>query len=90
MRRWTPSITDWFKPAYQLDEEGRPVLAGLTFEETLEFEELDARLPFDGQHVWPRDDLPALLIEERWNELWARHRATLAASNRTSLMLRRP
>jgi hypothetical protein len=83
-------MTDRFKPAPQFDDQGRPVLAGLTFEETQEFEELDARLPFEGQHVWPREDLPILPLEQRWNELWVRHRAALAANNRKSVTRRRP
>lgn len=65
-------------PGYHSDECGRPVLAGLTFEETQEFEALDAQLPFGGQHVWPTHGLPQLPMEERWHELWTRHQTALA------------
>lgn len=46
--------------AYELDAEGRRVLAGLSFEETSEFELLDAQLPM--YHA-----------ELRWLELFNKH-----------------
>jgi hypothetical protein len=58
----------FFESSYGLDEQGRRVLIGLSFDETAEFERLDASLPFDGLHVWPdlSDDIPLLPIEVRW------------------------
>ena len=55
--------------AYVLDKYRRRVLAGLTPEETSEFEILDAQLPFDGKPVSTL--LPSLLPpkEQRWLEL---------------------
>jgi hypothetical protein len=51
---------------YAFDEKGRRVLAGLTHEETTEFEFLEARLPMDA-------------AELRWLELFNKHdRARLA------------
>lgn len=65
-------------PDRQRDARGRTIFVGLTYEETQEFRKLDARLPFDGQHVWPTDGVPILPMEERWNELWTKHQAALA------------
>ena len=62
---------------YQLDGGGRRILAGLTHEETLEFEKLDDRLPYDGQAVWPDETLPTLPMEVRWLELWEKHQTAL-------------
>jgi hypothetical protein len=45
---------------YRLDDKGRRVLAGLTFEETTEFERLEAQLP-------------AYAAELRWLELFNKH-----------------
>lgn len=69
-------------PDCQLDALGRAVLIGLTFEETKEFRELDRRLPFQGQHVWPTEGLPLLPMEARWHELWSKHQAALAERKR--------
>jgi len=87
-RRWyefkcedAPMPTDrLFEDAYDLDKQGRRVLIGLAFDETAEFERLDASLPFDGLHVWPdiSDDIPLLPIEVRWRELWAKHQAAMS------------
>ena len=65
---------------YRFDEQGRPVLIGLTWKETREFERLDESLPFEGQHVWPTQDLPTLPMEARWHELWTKHQAAADAS----------
>jgi hypothetical protein len=62
---------------YQLDGGGRRILVGLTHEETLEFEKLDDRLPYDGQSVWPDETLPLLPMEVRWLELWEKHQTAL-------------
>ncbi len=69
----------WFKNRYGLDRQGQRVLLGLSFEETSEFERLDASLPFDGLHVWPdlSEEIPLLPIEVRWRELWAKHEAAI-------------
>jgi hypothetical protein len=64
---------------YRHDEQGRLVLIGLSWKETREFERLDESLPFEGQHVWPTQDLPVLPMEARWLELWTRHRAAVNA-----------
>ncbi len=68
-----------FEDQYGLDREGRRVLIGLSFDETVEFERLDASLPFDGLHVWPdlSEDIPLLPIEVRWRELWAKHEVAM-------------
>jgi hypothetical protein len=81
-------MTERLLPGYHSDECGRPVLAGLTFEETQEFEALDAQLPFDGQHVWPTDGLPRLPMEERWRELWMQHQTALAKDGRVGVSSR--
>jgi hypothetical protein len=56
--------------AYILDKMRRRVLAGLTPEETREFELLDARIPFDGKPVCPSAGLSLSPIEYRWLELF--------------------
>ena len=55
---------------YILDKMRRRVLAGLTPEETREFELLDAQIPFDGKPVWPSAGLSLSPIEYRWLELF--------------------
>jgi hypothetical protein len=56
--------------AYTLDKMRRRVLAGLTPEETREFELLDAQLPFDGKPVCPSAGLSLSPIEYRWLQLF--------------------
>jgi hypothetical protein len=59
---------------YFVDNDGRRVLIGLTFEETFEFEKLDhlPALHASGAHVlW--DGLSAAKPAERWLELYAKH-----------------
>jgi hypothetical protein len=70
---------DAFQSAYTYDAEGRRVIIGLSFDETREFERIDARLPFRGKPVWPGfgDDIPLLPMEARWLELWNKHEAAL-------------
>ena len=71
-----------FENLYGLDEQGRSVLIGLSFDETSEFERLDASLPFNGLHVWPdlsEEDVPLAPIELRWRELWEKHEAAMRA-----------
>jgi hypothetical protein len=60
---------------YTLDKKRRRVLAGLTPEETTEFELLDAQLPLDGKPVWRPSDLPLSPKEQRWLELFRRMEA---------------
>lgn len=68
-------------PDYQLDSSGRRCLVGLTYEETTEFETLDASLPYDGARVWPDESLPQLPMEIRWLELWEKHQAALRSKS---------
>ncbi len=74
------SVSNAPPPGYRFDEQGRLVLVGLTWKETREFERLDESLPFEGQHVWPTQDLPLLPMEARWHELWTKHQAAANAS----------
>jgi hypothetical protein len=49
-------------------------LPGLTIEETIEFEELDAMPPFDnnGEVAWQFEGQPTNDRERRWLELYAK------------------
>jgi hypothetical protein len=60
---------------YTLDKKRRRVLAGLTPEETTEFELLDAQLPLDGKPAWRHSELPLSPKEQRWLELFRRTEA---------------
>jgi hypothetical protein len=60
---------------YTLDKKRRRVLAGLTPEETAEFELLDAQFPLDGKPAWRPSDLPLSPKEQRWLELFRRMEA---------------
>jgi hypothetical protein len=60
---------------YTLDKKRRRVLAGLTPEETTEFELLDAQLPLDGKPASRPSDLPLSPKEQRWLELFRRMEA---------------
>lgn len=57
------------------------MIIGLSFDETREFERIDARVPFEGSFVWPGfgEDTPLLPMEARWLELWNKHQAALGA-----------
>jgi hypothetical protein len=61
---------------YFVDNDGRRVLIGLTFEETFEFEKLD-HLPAlhdgDGHVLWDASGLAATKQAERWLELYRKH-----------------
>jgi hypothetical protein len=74
-------MPDPFASEYLIDSNGRKVLAGLTHEETVEFEALDAALPYDGEWIWPDKCLPVLPMEQRWLELWEKHQAVLLAKD---------
>lgn len=67
--------------AYVLDKYRRRVLAGLTPEETSEFEILDAQLPFDGKPVLALLLSPLPPKERRWLELHEK----MEAARKTSL-----
>lgn len=60
---------------YTLDKQRRRVLAGLTPEETTEFELLDAQLPLDSKPPWRPSDLPLSPKEQRWVELFRKVQA---------------
>jgi hypothetical protein len=53
------------------------MLEGLTVQESVEFHDIDASVPYGGLHVWPGDGLPQLAREQRWLELWHKHRQAL-------------
>jgi hypothetical protein len=54
---------------------GRRVLVGLSFVETTEFEQLDARLPYDRKPICSSSVVPLVATEVRWLELYKKHRA---------------
>ena len=59
---------------YTLDKSGRRVLSGLTYEETREFELLNAQFPL----VLPGIAEGALPDDLRWWELFQKYEASLA------------
>jgi len=62
------------------EEHGR-CLAGLTFEETIEFEALEELPPFDdnGNVGWTFEGEPTAPREKRWLELYRKHEGAIAA-----------
>ena len=56
-------------------------LAGLSFEETIEFEALEALPPFDdnGNVGWIFEGKPTAPREKRWLELYQKHQRALMA-----------
>ena len=61
---------------YNIDENGRRVLVGLTSAETREFETLDSLPPSDssGNRItWTFGGGPTTNREKRWLELYTRH-----------------
>ncbi|MBR0697954.1 hypothetical protein [Bradyrhizobium lablabi] len=60
---------------YFIDNDGRRVLIGLTFEETFEFERLDHPLVLheDGHVLWDASGRPASKPAQRWLELYRKH-----------------
>jgi hypothetical protein len=67
--------TDRFPRLYSIDKDGHRVLAGLSVEETFEFETLDDLAPlFDmGGHIPWADTAPITSRERRWLELYLKH-----------------
>ena len=72
-------MPDPFKARFSLDDHGRRVLVGLTYDETREFEALDASMPYGGELVWPDGNLPILPVETRWLALWDKHERAVFA-----------
>jgi hypothetical protein len=66
---------DIFRDRYIIDQRGRRVLTGLSAEEIVEFEMLDAILPFDkhGNIAWEFEGHPKIDREVRWLELYTTH-----------------
>ena len=63
-------------PAFTVDAQGRRVRVGLSWDETLEFERLDAREPMDhrGQPIpWYAQSAAIRRSEDRWFELYRKH-----------------
>ena len=61
--------------SYGRDDQGREVLLGLTYEETIEFAILDA-VPLDPHSIpWEAEVSEVPPSEGRWLELYARHLA---------------
>ena len=63
---------------YSLNSVGERALIGLTFQETIEFEELDAIPPVDEQgnlFPWPTEGRCLPPSEDRWLELYEKHMA---------------
>ncbi|MFB9268825.1 hypothetical protein ACFFWD_37900 [Bradyrhizobium erythrophlei] len=60
---------------YFIDDDGRRVLIGLTFEETFEFERLDHQsgLQDAGHVLWDASGRPASKPAQRWLELYRKH-----------------
>ncbi|QOZ24879.1 hypothetical protein [Bradyrhizobium sp. CCBAU 51753] len=60
---------------YFIDDDGRRVLIGLTFEETFEFERLDhlSDLHDAGHVLWDPSGRPASGPAQRWLELYSKH-----------------
>lgn len=54
------------------------LLEGLTLQESVEFHDIDASVPYGGLHVWPDAGLPQMTVEQRWLELWHKHQHALA------------
>lgn len=60
---------------YRSDEQGRPALVGLTYDETCEFEVLEQTAPLDddGNPAWAFEGEPRTPSERRWLRLYTRH-----------------
>jgi hypothetical protein len=53
------------------------LLEGLTVQESVEFHDIDASVPYGGLHVWPDSGLPQVAEEQRWLELWRKHQQAI-------------
>jgi len=63
-------------PVFTVDAQGRRVRVGLSWDETLEFERLDAREPLDhhGRPIpWYAQSAAIRRSEDRWFELYRKH-----------------
>ena len=67
---------------YRVDKDGHRVLAGLSIEETFEFETLDDLVPLNdiGGHIPWADTAPITSRERRWLELYLKHESAWAAT----------
>jgi hypothetical protein len=54
------------------------LLEGLTVQESVEFHDIDASVPYRGLPVWPDAGLPQVAEEQRWLELWHKHQQAVA------------
>jgi hypothetical protein len=65
-------------------QETRRPLAGLSFEETIEFEALEALPPLDdnGNIGWTFEGQPTTPREKRWLELYRKHERALTPKQR--------
>lgn len=78
---------------YAIDAFGNRVRVGLSYSETLEFEQLDAREPLDrnGDPIpWYAQSETTRRLEDRWFELYRRHedaRFQLISVQRPHLLL---
>jgi hypothetical protein len=61
--------------SHSCSQENGRCLAGLSFEETIEFEALDAMPPLDdnGNAGWTLEGEPIAPREKRWLELYRKH-----------------
>lgn len=62
-----------------VDGNGRSVIIGLTYEETIEFKSLDQTSPTDsdGNLGWYFQGGPITRSEQRWLELYEQHRLAM-------------
>ena len=58
---------------YNIDDNGRRVLAGLTSAETQEFETLDSLPPSGNIVAWTFGGVPTTGREKRWLQLYTKH-----------------
>ncbi|WP_375415499.1 hypothetical protein [uncultured Bradyrhizobium sp.] len=78
--RARPVLPDFLVEPYDVDENGRRVLLGLTSAETREFETLDSLAPSDGNGdgiAWTFGGDPTTSREKRWLQLYTKHEEAL-------------
>ena len=73
------SSGDPFLSHYTLDRMGRRMLVGLSFDETTEFERLDASISYDRKPRSASAMVPLERTEIRWLELYRKHRTAFEA-----------